>query len=411
VKFDLFCSIAQTPVDGVLPAEATLLHNFLAQCEAADELGYGTVWVAESHYSSELQKRHREPVIPHWRGEVGLNTDICQLAARVFARTRRLDVGSAIMNVICNGGPLAAAERVATALAWHGLDPAEERRLHIGFAAGRFDYINRLSGVVPRTDWERAAWPQVRGALMWEAGEIFVRLLAGATLSSVDIDEYRLTAAQFRDPAQWRQVCELAGVDPAGELTVPRRWPFEVTRIVPAEIRRELLRLTVGSHDPALQVHLNRFAPVRVFNLSITQPEVIEATHERMRQAYHPSGGRWRREFMPRTTFVFLDARPGLRPERQRRSAREEAEHVLAAYWQALDGTIDPAKVADAADNALVGNPDDVAEQIAARFHPDDRLMLWFDFFNHDNDQVIANMAAMVGEVLPRLARGGIPIK
>ncbi len=386
-----------------------MLRNFLAQCEAADELGYGTVWVAESHYSTEMQKLHREPVVPHWQGEIGLNTDICQLAPRVFARTRRLDVGSAILNIVCNGGPLAAAERVAMAVAWHGLDPEELRRLRIGFAAGRFDYINRLSGIGPRTEWERAAWPQARGAVMWEASEIFVRLLTGEALSSDDVPELRLRAEHFRDPQLWLRVRDLAGAD-GDELTVPRRWPFEVTKIVPTDIRRELLRLLLGSHDPALQVHLNRFAPVRVFNLSITQPHVIEATHERMRQAYHPSGGPWRREYMPRTTFVFLNARAGLSPERQRSAAREEAERVLAAYWQAMDGTVDPAKVADAADNALVGNPADVAEQILARFHPDDRLMLWFDFFNHDNDSVVESMAAMAREVVPRLAAAGIPV-
>jgi hypothetical protein len=400
VKVDLFCSIAHTPVDGVLPSEATMLRNFLTQCEAADDLGYGTVWVAESHYSTQLQKRHRAPVVPHWQGEIGLNTDICQLAARVFARTRRLDVGSAIMNILCNGGPLPAAERVATALAWHGLDPGERRRLRIGFAAGRFDYINRLTGVGPRAEWERAAWPQVRNAAMREAGEIFVRLLAGEELSSSDVAETRLRPDAFRDADAWHRVRELAGAD---ELVVPRRWEFEVTKIIPGDVRRELLRLYAGSHDPALQRQLNAYAPVRVLNLSITAPEVIDATHERMRAAYHPDGGPWRRDHLPRTAFVFLNTRPGLSAERRREAAREEAEHALAAYWSALDGTIDPAKVATAADNALVGNAADVASQIGRRFHPDDRLMLWFDFFNHDSDRVVENMAGFMHEVLPRL--------
>ncbi|HEU4424289.1 MAG TPA: LLM class flavin-dependent oxidoreductase [Pilimelia sp.] len=409
MKIDLFCSIAHTPVDGVLPSEATMLSNFLAQCSAADELGYGTVWVAESHYSTKLQQRHPEPVVPHWQGEIGLNNDICQLAAHVFARTRRLDVGSAIMNVICNGGPLPAAERVATALAWHGLDPGERRRLRIGFAAGRFDYINRLTGVVPRTEWERAAWPQVRNAVMWEAGEIFVRLLAGEELSSAQIAPVRLTAAHFRDAETWQRVRDMAGAT-GDELPVPRRWEFDVTKVIPADVRRDLLCLYVGSHDPALQTHLNAFAPVRTLNLSITPAAVLEATHERMRAAYHPAGGSWRRGYLPRTTFVFLNARPGLGAERRRAAAREEAEHALAAYWSAMDGTIDPAKVASAADNALVGNPDDVAAQLAERFHPDDRVMLWFDFFNHDNDRVIENMTALAEEVMPRLDRLGVPV-
>jgi alkanesulfonate monooxygenase SsuD/methylene tetrahydromethanopterin reductase-like flavin-dependent oxidoreductase (luciferase family) len=410
MRLDLFCSIAPTPAHEVLPSEATMLRNFLSQCEAADDLGYGTVWVAESHYSNELQKRHRRPVLPHWEGEIGLNTDICQLAAQVFARTRRLDVGSAIMNIVCNGGPLAAAERVATAVTWHGLDPAERRTIRIGFAAGRFDYVNRLTGVGPRTDWETVAWPQVKRAVMWEAAEIFVRLLVGEELSSDDVPEFVLTPEHFRERCEWERVIAAVGAGHPDGLTVPRRWEFEVTRIVPAQPRRELMSLVLGSHDPRLQTHLNRFAPVRVFNLSITAPEVVERTHERMRTAYHPAGGPWRREYMPRTTFVFLNGRPGLRPERQRAEANAEARTALEAYWRAMTGTVDPVKIADAADNALVGDPDDVAAQIAARFHPDDRLMLWFDFFNHDNDHVIDAMTTMMTQVVPRLRALGVPV-
>jgi hypothetical protein len=49
-----------------------------------------------------------------------------------------------------------------------------------------------------------------------------------------------------------------------------------------------------------------------------------------------------------------------------------------------------------------------VAEQLVARFHPEDRLMLWFDFFNHDSDRVIDDMRAFVEEVIPRVqARRG----
>ena len=54
---------------------------------------------------------------------MGLNTDIFQLAHKVFACTERIEVGSAIMNILCNGGPVAAAERTRAFLALHGLDP------------------------------------------------------------------------------------------------------------------------------------------------------------------------------------------------------------------------------------------------------------------------------------------------
>src|SRR6185436_5607390 len=100
-----------------MPPERVMFENFFEQVEHADALGFGTAWVAESHLSTEVQKSNPEAVIPHFAGEIGLNTDILQLAHRVFARTRRIHIGSAIMNILCNGGPIAAAERIKAFLA------------------------------------------------------------------------------------------------------------------------------------------------------------------------------------------------------------------------------------------------------------------------------------------------------
>ena len=51
-------------------------------------------------------------------------------------------MGSAILNILCNGGPIAVAERLHAFLAYHGLDPEARRYLEIGFAARRFPYLN-----------------------------------------------------------------------------------------------------------------------------------------------------------------------------------------------------------------------------------------------------------------------------
>ncbi|MCA9573750.1 MAG: hypothetical protein KC656_38220, partial [Myxococcales bacterium] len=80
-----------------------------------------------------------------------------------------------------------------------------------------------------------------------------------------------------------------------------------------------------------------------------------------------------------------------------------EAERALGAYWLALEGTLDPERVREAADNALIGRADQVAAQIVERFHPEDRLMLWFDFFNHDRDRIRRDMAAFMTQVRPRV--------
>ena len=81
MEFDVFFSISQTPdAAGECPDESTMLHNYLEQLAVADELGYGVAWLAQAHLSTEVQKRNKQPVVPHWKGEVGLCTDFFQLA-------------------------------------------------------------------------------------------------------------------------------------------------------------------------------------------------------------------------------------------------------------------------------------------------------------------------------------------
>ena len=82
-------------------------------------------------------------------------------------------------------------------------------------------------------------------------------------------------------------------------------------------------------------------------------------------------------------------------------AAQAEARKALGEYWKALQGTIDPARVESAANNALIGNAEEIRTQVAERFHPQDRLMLWFDFFNHDSERVVANMRAFMEKVAP----------
>lgn len=403
MDYDVFFSISQTPVQGVMPDEATMFRNFFDQVEAADELGYGVAWIAESHLSSEVQKTNRNPVIPHWQGEVGLNVDFLQLTHKVYQRTKRIETGSAIMNILCMGGPVAHAERVSAFLALHGLDPEETRRIHVGFAAGRFDFMNRASGIVPRNAMEAAAGRALKGKIFSEASEKFLRLLLGEELASEDVAKRTLTRADFRSDEDWAKVRSAAD-EAKDEYVVEPFWEFETLKIVPQDWRRELLTLTIGSHDPALQEYVNTLAPVHVFNLSITSPEAIENTHQRLAKAYHKDGGAWHRRNMPRTVMVFLNEQPALTPQQRSDTAKAEAREALGAYWTALEGTLDPAKVAKASNNAVIGNADEVAEQIVERFHPDDRLMLWFDFFNHDSERVIANMRAFQERVAPKVA-------
>ena len=405
--FDIFFSISQTPdTSGYIPSEKEMFSNFFEQVELADELGFGVGWVAQAHLSTEIQKRNNTPVVPHYPGEVGLCTDFFQIAQKMFSRTKKMEVGSAVLSILASGGPIAIAERVGAFLALHGMDGMEDRKLHIGFSAGRFEFMARPYGIIPRNIVEEAAWPALRGQIFAEASEIFLRLLNGEVISSNMIRDTVLTRENFRSDEDWKKVQDAAKeFFDLKELTetveIPHRYDFEEIKTIPQNWRRDLLNLVLGSHDPNLQIEVNKWRPVQVFNLSITPPHIIEETHERMAENYHLDGGKWNRGMMPRTIMVFVNNEEGLSSEERSIAAKEEAKAALNTYWSALEGTIDPSKVERATDNAVIGNVEEVAEQIIQRFDRNDKLMCWFDFFNHDSERVQRNMKAFMDEVVP----------
>ena len=412
MEFDIFFSISQTPDStGYLPSEREMLQNFFEQVESADDLGFGVGWVAQAHLSTETQKMNESPVVPHYPGEVGLCTDFFQFSREMLSRTKKMEVGSAVMSILASGGPIAQAERVCALMALHGMNPEETRKIHIGFSAGRFEFMARPYGIVPRNSLEEEAWPVLRGKIFSEASEIFLRLLNGEVISSEMITPTILERDNFRSEEDWRVIQERAvlehGLDvPPDSVEFGNRYVFEQIKTIPQDWNRELLNLVLGSHDKDLQISVNKFRPVQVFNLSITPPAIIEETHQRMGENYHPDGGIWKRSMMPRTVMVFLNDEEGLTGEEQNVAAKEEARSALSTYWNALEGTIDPEKINKATDNAVIGNVESVAKQIVERFDSNDRLMCWFDFFNHDSNRVIRNMEAFMTKVAPRVNGG-----
>ncbi len=407
MEHDIFFSISQTPnSEGHIPSEQEMFANYFQQLQCADQLGFGVGWLAQAHLSTEIQKSNIKPVVPHWQGEVGLCTDFPQLALDSLRRTKNIEIGSAVLSILASGGPIAQAERIANTLNLLGMDANEKRKLHVGFAAGRFEFMAKPYGIVPRNSIEEAAWPALRGQIFMEASDIFLRLLRGDVINSTQTYKTILTRDNFRSDEDWKAVqdaaVEFEGLETIPqEIEIPKRYVFEDIKIIPQNFRRELLQLIAGTHDPKAQQFVNTILPVKVFNLSITKPEIIDATHEKMSRLYHKDGGQWKRSDMPRTSFVFINAEQGLTAEQQTQAAQNEAKVALGAYWNALEGTIDPAKVANASNNALIGNPQDIAKQIVERFHPQDRIMAWFDFFNHDSDRVCRNMTAYMEQVVP----------
>ena len=402
MKFDIFFSICQTPVDGKTPTEKVMFQNFFDQVKLADQLGYGTAWIAETHLSCQVQKENPGAVIPNFQGEIGLNTDILQVATRVFAQTKNIAVGSAIRNILCNGGPIAHAEAIRTFLTLHDLSPNESQFLDIGFAAGRFPFSNAPYGIVPRNAVEQVAWPVLKNKIFQEATEIFLRILRGDRISSKDIRTKILRREDFRTSEEWNKVQIVAETN-AEEISVPSYWNFDKVGVIPFEAPLGQLRLTIGTHDLETQRLANSILPCRVFNLSITPSDKIEETHSQMTECFHKAGGPWRREYMPRTALLFVNGDKNLTPAQQTQSARKAALNANENYWQAMEGTIDSQKIEQAVSNTIFGSPSEVAAQIKQKYHAEDRLMLWFDFNNHDNEAVKASMRTFMHDVAPKL--------
>lgn len=410
MRYDLFLSICQTEVDGIMPSEREMFANFFDQVKYADELGYETAWIAETHLSCQVQKENPGAVIPQFKGEIGLNTDILQMAHLVMAHTKRINVGSAIRNIICNGGPIAHAEAIRTFLSLQKMaNPQSRRKLEIGFAAGRFPFSNTPYGFKPRNAFEETTWEVTKNKFFQEATEIFLRLLKGEYLSSADISKRDLQRKDFRKEEDWLQALIAAkaeghiGATETERIPLNPMWNFEKVGVIPFEAPLDNLNLTLGSHDPETQILANTILPVGVFNLSITPPQVIEETHQRMALNYHPLGGAWRRDLMPRTVLLFIDETPGLSPAEQSQKARAQATKAWNNYWLAMEGTLDPRKVESAVGNTIAGHPAEVADLIRAKYHAEDRLMLWFDFNNHNNSEVKTSMRLFMEKVRPLL--------
>jgi len=65
MEHDIFFSISQTPDEhGHIPDEATMMRNYFQQLTCADQLGFGTGWIAQAHLSTETQKSNLKPVVP-----------------------------------------------------------------------------------------------------------------------------------------------------------------------------------------------------------------------------------------------------------------------------------------------------------------------------------------------------------
>jgi alkanesulfonate monooxygenase SsuD/methylene tetrahydromethanopterin reductase-like flavin-dependent oxidoreductase (luciferase family) len=395
--FDLFHSISDPVVKGKRLGATKSLENFLSQVELAENLGMDTVWCAESHFSSEVQKKTSVGCIPEFFGEVGVNCDSFQLFHLIHARTKRINLGTGIHNIVGgSGGPIASADRV------NFLSFANEnffktpRELRIGVASGRFPYQNTCFGVIPRDETEKDIWPVAKRLVFLEALEIFLRLLSGETLKSENVTVPTVSPQDLEK--ELKNQAENLRKKYVFPLTLQRRWEFESLKLVPEMSAHKHLQIVLGSSDPAALDIARRYWDVDLFNLSFTPPEQIEKLHAKM-AAGSAQNRPWHRSRLPRTVLIFIDPNP--------RKAEELAHFVLDTYIEAMRGTAQVPDKKVLLERALMGDAAMVREQLSPenprKFHADDRLMLWFEFNQLDNEQIQSQMKYFFNEVVEKL--------
>jgi alkanesulfonate monooxygenase SsuD/methylene tetrahydromethanopterin reductase-like flavin-dependent oxidoreductase (luciferase family) len=407
MRFDIFHSIGR--IDTVLPrlSERDIFLNFREQCREAESMGFETIWVAESHFSSEVQKTHKRPVIPNYQGEVGLNADSFQLAHWVFNQTQKIGFGTAIHNIVGgSGGPIASADRVRSLMHFNSLLESP-RSINIGFAAGRFPYINSPFGIVPRNRLESILWPQIQRLIFLEATEIFLRLLRGEVVSSDAIRKHDIDASLFRSSHEYDAANTQAKSEglATGSWNYDPRWTFESLGLVPDVEPSTLshLRFVLGSHDPLARDLALNLADIDVFNLSFTPPEEINKIHNEMFERYQAMGRSWARWRLPRTVLIFID--------KSSAKAYERAERCFDTYIEAMRGTVQMPPRDQLMSRALIGSPEEIIEQLdpahVKGFNKEDRLMLWFEFNQTIQSDILAQMQIFSDKVAPHYRIGG----
>jgi len=404
MQFDLFHSIGRIDSLKRIPSDREVFSAFFEQCSLGEQLGFETMWVAESHFSSEVQKGHLRPVIPHYKGEVGLNADSCQLAQLIFAKTKKIGFGTAIYNIVGgNGGPIASADRIRS-LAYFNSLSAAPRRLHIGVAAGRFPYINAPFGIFPRDQAESKLWPQYSRLIFIEALEIFLRLSRGESISSNDLKSWMIDRSFFRSDEEFSSALASADLPvSAPGLPYRPRWEFELLKLVPDLSQSDYsswMNFVLGSHDPLARDHGLQFADLDIFNLSFTPPDQLAKVHEEMFVRYRESGRAWDRSRMPRTVLVFID--------RNHQRAMDMASQCFDTYIEAMRGTVVLPPKEQLMARALIGDPAAIRDQLhpenSRAFHSSDRLMLWFEFNQIEFSGIQDQMKLFVEQVIPHVS-------
>ena len=134
-----------------------MFENFFQQLKHADKLGFGVGWIAQAHLSTETQKLKLDASSPTLARRSRIMHGLSSATMECFRQTKNIDIGSAVISILASGGPIAQAERIANTVQFLSMMD-EDRKLHVGFSAGRFEFMARPYGITPRNSWEEVGW-------------------------------------------------------------------------------------------------------------------------------------------------------------------------------------------------------------------------------------------------------------
>ncbi len=103
---------------------------------------------------------------------------------------------------------------------------------------------------------------------------------------------------------------------------------------------------------------------------------------------------------LPRTVMVFID--------KASEKAHRMANRALDTYIEAMQGTTQVPDKEILLSRALIGDPIEIKEQLdrngVRKFHPEDRLMLWFEFNQTNHQDICDQMSLFCEKVMPDFA-------
>ena len=241
MEHDIFFSISQTPDhNGHVPDEATMLRHYFQQLACADELGFGTGWIAQAH----LSPRHKNPT----QNQSFLTGKVKSACARIslssrwnrFAVRRGLKLAVPSSPSSPQAAPSLKRSESPTYSAFTGLmKRKQENFTSVSQQAALSSWLALTALSAQRCRGGRLAnpsWTNFHGGC-----RDLPSLVARRRDQFRDDSTDRIDSRKFRSDEDWLAVqdaaVEFEALSQRPQVHIPSRYVFEDLKIVPSSFR------------------------------------------------------------------------------------------------------------------------------------------------------------------------------